>query len=246
MLSHRLGEDLVTSVEVDPDVSVRAATALWTVGYAPHLVVGDGLLGHASGGPYDRLIVTCGIVEPPTAWLEQVRPGGIILATLCGWLHSSALARLTVDADGTARGRFLDGQISFMLARPQLPPPLGVLPDLGAGTERLADVGPDALDDWNTRFVAQLAAPCAQRFSLERDGVMETVFLDVAAGSWAALRPVEGGWTVRQGGPATLWDAVEDTVGRYRRDGAPALARFEVAFGPEGVSVTWPAAGSGR
>jgi methyltransferase of ATP-grasp peptide maturase system len=243
LLSHRLGSGAVTSVEVDPEVSARAATALRATGFDPHLVVGDGLLGHGPRGPYDRLIATCGVVDVPAAWLDQVRPGGIILATLSGWLYSSELARLTVGADGTARGSFLGGQVSFMLARPQLPPPLGVLPDLGGGTERLVDVGPDALEDWATRFVAQLAVPRAQRLSLERDGVTETVLVDVEAGSWAAVRPTGRTWTVRQGGPEMLWDAVEDGVGRYRRDGSPDLSRFDIAMSPDGVSIAWPGDG---
>lgn len=240
LLSYRLGDGSVTSVEVDPDVSSRAATALQACGYGPHLVVGDGLAGYPEDGPYDRLIATCGIVDLPNPWIDQVKPGGIILATLCGWLYSSELARLRVDADGTAHGRFLGGQISFMLARPQLPPPLGVLPDLDGGTERVTELGADALDDWNTRFVAQLAAPRAQRISLERDGGAETVLLDVEAGSWAALRKREETWTVRQGGPEPLWDAVEDTVRGYRRDGSPDLAQAEIVVTPDGASITWP------
>lgn len=174
LLCHRIGDDLVTSVEIDPDVSTRARAALGHAGYAPLLVVGDGLAGHPDGAPYDRLIATCGVTELPHAWVEQTRPGGIILATLSGWLHSSELARLTVGEDGTARGRLLDGHISFMIARPQLPPPLGLLPDPDdSDDERVTSLAADSLDDWNTRFVAQLAAPHAQRLGIDRDGRTE-------------------------------------------------------------------------
>ncbi|GGU88691.1 SAM-dependent methyltransferase [Streptomyces albospinus] len=240
LLCHRLGDDCVTSVEVDEDVAGHARVALGDIGYHPRTLVGDGLLGAADGAPYDRLIAMCGVVDLPYAWVEQTRPGGIILATLCGWLYSSELARLTVGEDGTARGRFLGGQISFMLARPQLPPPLGMLPDLDDGDERPTSLSADVLDDWNTRFVAQLATPGAQRIRLERNGHTEHVLIDVSAGAWAALAQDGGKWTVRQGGPARLWDAVEEHISRWRADGAPDLERFEVTVTPEGQTVTWP------
>ncbi|WP_438487860.1 ATP-grasp peptide maturase system methyltransferase [Streptomyces sp. S186] len=244
LLCHRLGDDHVTSVDVDEDVAGRARIALGDTGFHPRILTGDGLTGDPDGTPYDRLIATCGVVDLPYAWVEQTRPGGIILATLCGWLHSSELARLTVGEDGTARGRFLGGQISFMLARPQLPPPLGMLPDLDDGDAHPTSLAPDILDDWNTRFVAQLAAPKAQHISLDRNGRTEHVLIDVSAGAWASLfqdRDRYGdGWTVRQGGPARLWDAVEAHVARWRADGAPALERFEVVVTSEGQTVTWP------
>jgi protein-L-isoaspartate O-methyltransferase len=125
LLYHRLGEDPVTSVDVDEDVSVRARSALGRCGFAPNLILGDGSAGCKDGAPYDRVVATCGLLTVPRALIEQTRPGGIILVTLCGWLDSSQLARLTVHEDETASGRFLGGQISFMLARPQLPPIAG-------------------------------------------------------------------------------------------------------------------------
>ncbi|QNP70497.1 protein-L-isoaspartate(D-aspartate) O-methyltransferase [Streptomyces roseirectus] len=240
LLCHRLGDERVTSVEVDPDVSRRAAAALGTCGRFPELVVGDGLAGHEDGAPYDRLIATCGVLELPRAWIGQTRPGGTVLATLCGWLYSSELARLTVEGDGVARGRFLGGRISFMLARPQLPPPLGMLPDMDTGDERVARLGPDVLDDWDARFVAQLAAPRAQHVRLTRDGRTEHVVLDVAAGDWAALTQDGPHWTVRQGGANRLWDAVEDHVLRWRADDAPTVEHFAIAVTPDAQTITWP------
>ncbi|WP_405653869.1 ATP-grasp peptide maturase system methyltransferase [Streptomyces sp. NBC_00019] len=239
LLCHRLGDDFVTSMEVDPEVSTRARTALGQAGYAPLLVVGDGLAGHPDGAPYDRLIATCGVTDLPYTWVEQTRPGGIILATLSGWLYSSELARLTVGEDGIARGRLLDGQTSFMIARPQLPPPLGLLPDIEDGEERATPLAADALDDWNTRFVAQLAASRAQRLTLNRDGRTEHLLVDVDAGAWAALAQDGDTWTVRQGGPARLWDDIEETVTQWRADGAPGLNHCEVTVTPAGQTVTW-------
>ncbi|MDF3292206.1 ATP-grasp peptide maturase system methyltransferase [Streptomyces silvisoli] len=242
LLCHRLGDEYVTSVEVDRDVSARARTALGECGYFPGLVVGDGLAGNKDAAPYDRVVATCGVLTVPPAWIEQTRPGGVILATLCGWLYSSELARLTVAEDGTAVGRFLGGQISFMLARPQRPTSLGMLPDLECGAERPAQLGVDVLDDWTARFVAQLAAPRAQRITLPRDDRTEDIIIDVDSGSWAALWRDGERWRVRQGGPAPLWDAIEEHVLRWRADGAPPVDRFEITVTPEGRTViAWPA-----
>ncbi|MFD8073437.1 hypothetical protein ACFV3E_12375 [Streptomyces sp. NPDC059718] len=167
----------------------------------------------------------------------QTRPCGQILATLSGWMHASELARLTVHDDGTATGRLLDGQVSFMLARPHQPPSLGMLPDLDASIDRDTTIDASNLDDWTARFVAQTAAPAAQRLHLGSRG---QPLMDTDAGSWALLQPGPHGWRVRQGGSERIWDPIEDHLLRSRHDGSPALNQFRITITRDGGhSFSW-------
>ncbi|WP_053170793.1 methyltransferase domain-containing protein [Streptomyces sp. SBT349] len=81
LLAHRLGQENVTTVEVDERVARAARRSLEGVGLHPRVVTGDGALGVPDAAPYDRIIATCGMRRIPAAWLAQLRPGGVVLAT---------------------------------------------------------------------------------------------------------------------------------------------------------------------
>lgn len=119
VLAYILGAGNVISVEIDPEVADRARSALDKAGYPVQVVTGDGEDGHPPGAPYDRVISTAAAHTVPYAWVEQTRPGGMILVPWAPTIHPDwPLARLTVLGDGTARGRFI-GRAGFLPLRAQ-------------------------------------------------------------------------------------------------------------------------------
>ncbi|MER5621993.1 ATP-grasp peptide maturase system methyltransferase [Streptosporangium sp. NPDC002544] len=229
LMCHRLGDKAVTSIEYDQVVAGRTRDALATAGYAPTLVVGDGLAGYPGNAEYDRLIATCSVRHIPIPWMWQVRDGGTITAPLSGWMGGVAFAHLTLADDGTASGRFLEDDVYFMTARPHGPPPMSS-PLLGIGDGRSSLVDPRVLDDPAGLFVGQLAAPSAVRLG----GGEEVALLDVATGSQATTRPdPAGGWTVRQHGPLRLWDAVEGAVLLWQGAGSPHQSAYGLTVSGE-------------
>jgi protein-L-isoaspartate(D-aspartate) O-methyltransferase len=47
-----------------------------------HLLFGDGMVGYARGAPYAGIIAAAGGEAIPTAWVEQLAPGGRIIAPM--------------------------------------------------------------------------------------------------------------------------------------------------------------------
>ncbi|MGI5324386.1 methyltransferase domain-containing protein [Actinomadura nitritigenes] len=123
LIAEIAGPHRVTSVEIAPDLAERARRNLERAGYAVRVVTGDGEAGHAGDAPYDRVIATASVNALPYAWVEQTRPGGLIVVPWGPTFHPDCpIARLEVRADGTAEGRFhVPGW--FMPLRAQQSPP---------------------------------------------------------------------------------------------------------------------------
>ncbi|MGW0591734.1 ATP-grasp peptide maturase system methyltransferase [Streptosporangium sp. NPDC002607] len=222
LMCQRLGSGTVTSVEYDPAVAERARKAITKAGHTPTLVVGDGLHGYYENADYDRLIGTCSVRTIPPAWLDQLRAGGTITTPMWGWMGGVAFAHLTLADEGEASGRLLKDDLYFMRARSHLPPPRPPVVT-GIGDARESRIDPAILDDEAALFVAQLAAPAAQRAS----GEDMTILLDVGTGSRADTKPSPGGgWIVHQHGPLRLWDAVEDAILLWQNAGSPHQSAF--------------------
>ncbi len=96
-----IGAD-VTTVDAQPDVAGRAAAALATTGTVnARVVTGDGYLGAPAGAPYDRVIVTVGIAGLSPRWIDQLVPGGIVLAPVRHAGHHPVM-RVRVPGAGDA------------------------------------------------------------------------------------------------------------------------------------------------
>jgi methyltransferase of ATP-grasp peptide maturase system len=238
---YRLGEDNITSVEFDPQVAARAGRALGRAGFRPHLVVGDGEAGASGTAPYDRIIATCSFRYVPKAWLEQSKPGTIILVTLSGWLGGTGLVKLTVTGEGTAEGRFLPGYVSFMPSRAHNPEP-AVIPELSQGaSSRATSLGPDVLTTYGpAQLVAQLAVPEAQHMNFGPGGELPEHLLVQPDESYAAVTGTADDWTVEQGGPHRLWDQVERAVEDWHAAGEPGIETFRVIVSAEEQCVQIP------
>lgn len=73
----------VSTVDIDPEVTAQARTALNTGGFSQvRVVTGDGALGDSDHAPYDRLIVTAGAWDLPPAWWDQLTVEGRLVVPL--------------------------------------------------------------------------------------------------------------------------------------------------------------------
>ncbi|MGH3907116.1 MAG: methyltransferase domain-containing protein, partial [Pseudonocardiaceae bacterium] len=113
LLSYRLGDTDVFSVDIEPSLVELARQRLARVGYHPTLVAADGAAGLPEHAPYDRIIATCSVPTVPWQWVTQTRPGGVILTDVKTSLMAGSLGRLTRYPDH-AEGPFDRTYAAFM------------------------------------------------------------------------------------------------------------------------------------
>ncbi|WP_307806436.1 methyltransferase domain-containing protein [Streptomyces sp. FH025] len=246
LLSHRLGDINVTTIEIDPAVAELASSNLNGLGYAPTVVCGDGSLGWSAQAPYDRVVATCSVQRVPYAWVDQTRPGGTVLAPWENPWISGGLLRLTVGDDGTATGRFTPDS-SFMLIRTQrrdLRLFRDVVMDDHVPVESTTTLDPWAVAD--SAFETQFALGhrlgdlwYAWDHDPDFDDVETRLWVSTTDGtSWAAV-DWDGGddterYPVWQHGPRRLWDEVEAAHDWWLANDRPGPARFGLTVTPDG------------
>jgi len=95
-----VGPETTYSVEYHEELAETARETLSETGYGDVSVrVGDGRNGWPEHAPYDRAYLTCAAPEFPPAVVEQVRPGGLLLAPI--GTHSQRLVSARRRADGS-------------------------------------------------------------------------------------------------------------------------------------------------
>lgn len=84
LMANVIGEaGLVTTLDIDDDLVEQTKKNLAAAG-VEHVqaVRADGGFGYPSAAPYDRIILTTGTSDIAPAWIEQLKPGGILVAPL--------------------------------------------------------------------------------------------------------------------------------------------------------------------
>jgi protein-L-isoaspartate(D-aspartate) O-methyltransferase len=148
LLSHRLGDTEVFSVDIEPDLVELARSRLARLGYHPTLVATDGAMGLAEHAPFDRIIATCSVPVVPWQWVTQTRPGGVILTDLKVSLMAGSLVRLTRYPD-RAEGPFDRTYAAFMGLRHH--PPVETPP--GQGPAENTTANPNNAPPHSTRIL---------------------------------------------------------------------------------------------
>jgi protein-L-isoaspartate(D-aspartate) O-methyltransferase len=251
LLCERLGDEAVTSIEVDPAVAAQAGDSLERLGYKPTLLVGDGTTPEPAD--YDLLLSTVAVRHLPAAWLAALRSGGVIVSP---WgpgagFASASLVRLEVGADGVAHGRLI-GDAAFMLVRAHRPEPLG----RGAFVDEAADGVRDGLIEVNPRVVTSRhpgwtltlghLVPGLGYDSYEAatddDAGEATVYVydRDGSGSWALgeYTPHGGPFEARWRGPRDLWEEIAAARRTWCWAGGPSRDRLGVTV-DESATRLW-------
>jgi protein-L-isoaspartate(D-aspartate) O-methyltransferase len=244
LLSHRLGDRQVYSMDLRPELVELARGRLGSAGYRPTLVARDGAEGLPEHAPYDRILATCAVPAIPPAWLPQLAAGGLLIADIQGSLYAGNLVLLRHEGDAVT-GSFCPGWAGFMpmrhtLAAPDLSPPYRIREQ---PLTRDTPVGPQVLADPLGAFLAQLHLPAGtvQRI-LARDGQGLVRQLTAPDGSWCELPERPGSVVSEVGG---LWSAVEAGVAWWRSAGQPDWPAFRYVADGGGHAIVcadrrWP------
>ena len=245
LLSHRLGEEQVTSIEVDPVLAEQARANLKTAGYTPTVITGDGAAGHIDTAPYDRIICTCSVRAVPTAWLAQARPGArIVTPWSTSWITYGTVT-LTATEDGTATGQFAPWG-AYMVMRGQRA--TADLDDIHRPEHRYEQTSTElspwdvAGADYDTQLAIGLRAPDVWHSwdaQPDVDGAQVRLWLaDDAASSWAAVDydgQQAGTFRVRQHGPRHLWNEIAAAHQDWDAAGRPTVEQHRLHISADGT-----------
>jgi len=265
LLTHRLGEGNVYSLDIHPGLVAQARERLALVGQHPHLQAGDGAAGLVEHAPYHRIIATCAITHVPPAWIRQLVQGGRLVAPLDADAAGPLLV-LDKTAPDEVTGHLDDFPAWFKPLRSHAADPLGSGQTLGFTGTGMAHYGTTTLDP---------ATLLAERPDLTLFCWMHLPGLTIAGGRESGVvvahtedcmakaqleRRDDGTWQVIQRGPRRLWDTIEHAVTTFEKLGRPKRGRFGVtALDDPATQYIWlddpngtysfpipPRAGSGR
>lgn len=242
LLAHRLGDDNVVSVDIDPELVDTARRRLARIGRHPHLAAGDGADGWPPHAPYHRILGTCAVRRIPWAWYDQLTPGGQLLVDFKP--QGGNLVLLQKKAD-RLEGRFTARYAAFMVMRqhdnPDNRPTLPWRPELPLDRQRTTTTPAEPPSVVGFLRSVMSTTQLRRRYTFDEQTRQPTAVTFTAAdGSCCEveLTPDNTGTrTVREGGPISLWAEVERAHQQWYDWGEPGWDRVGITVTPEAWTV---------
>ncbi|MGH3921546.1 MAG: methyltransferase domain-containing protein [Pseudonocardiaceae bacterium] len=251
LLAHRLGAGNVTTIEIDSDLAQSARGALKAAGYdAVTVVTGDGAQGYPPTAPFDRVLSTAAVQRVPSSWVDQTRPGGLMITPWGTDYYNGGLLALSVTEEHTAIGSIID-KASFMTLRQQRftrPRLTLTAADDAQATHSHTDIHPAEIANGHIAFDACIALAiqvphCAMSYAppaFDADGEGILWLIDTLSGSWARVHhhpDRDGPYRVLQSGARHLWDEVHTGYHWWLEVGRPTADRWRFTITPEGQHI---------
>ena len=230
----------VTTVEIDQQIAKTARDRL--TGFdRVRTVLGDATTAGFESAPFDRVISTASVHlgRVPYSWVQQTKPGGIIVTPVRADLTSGPLLRFIVNEDGTATGRMVPMGVQFMEVRSQRT--TGTPDDDFDWLDDTADHRIIKIKPWLmfsdivSRWALAVALPSC-RYNMEEN---KFVWLrDPVSCSWASVVPADDGtFLVRQKGIRRLWNEAESAYRWWIDQGQPAGPDWLWTITPEHQTI---------
>lgn len=89
----------VFTIERQKELFLFSQVILKKLGYDAHFFYGDGYAGKESYAPFDKILITAGTPEIPDALIQQLKPGGLLVAPV-GNIEQQTMVRLERKENG--------------------------------------------------------------------------------------------------------------------------------------------------
>uniref|UniRef100_UPI003F493967 methyltransferase domain-containing protein n=1 Tax=Streptosporangium sp. CA-235898 TaxID=3240073 RepID=UPI003F493967 len=238
LLAQRLGDNHVTSIDVDPYLVEAAADRLDTIGAHPKVLTVD-----ATGplpGEYDRIVSMVSVRPIPASWLTALRPAGRLVTVIA---NTCLIVTADKTDDGGAEGRVEWDRAMFMPTRSAGDYPPGARglfddvwdidgDDVTQGRYPVLNVA----RNWSLPSMLEVLCPGIEHHYEQGDEGRHTARMVHVDGSWARATALgEDPPVVHQGGPQRLWDVLEGVRTYWLRHGELPLHGARVRVTPDGV-----------